>query len=84
MNTQNTQKNRPQTINSAERNRRRRGPVEVRRRQGRWRIVIEGTQALARNTAGTPVDGAGHSSRLAAERQARAINRNLYKKGIIV
>jgi len=61
----------------------RRGPVEVRRRKGLYRLYIEGTQALARNAAGTPIDGGGHKSGIRAHRQARTVNYNLYKKGII-
>lgn len=63
---------------------RRRGPVEVRRRKNLYRLYIEGTQALARNSAGTAIDGGGHTSGIRARRQARTVNRNLYKKGIIV
>jgi len=78
---------RPHSENAPGQNRkppRRRGPVEVRRRKGLYRVFIEGTQQLARNPSGTPIDGGGHVSDIAARRQVRTVNRNLYKKGIIV
>lgn len=61
----------------------RRGPVEARRHQGKVRILIMGTRQIARNSAGTPVDGGGHTSAIAARRQARTINSKLKRRGII-
>ena len=48
-------------------------PARVVRRGNKYRVV-EPNGRLVRNKAGTPVDGGGHRSRAAAERQARAIN----------
>ena len=50
-------------------------PVTVKKQGSRFRVV-EGSGKLARNRAGTPVDGGGHQSKLSARKQARAINRN--------
>lgn len=60
-------------------------PVTVARRGGRWRVVEKtpGGSKIAKNAAGTAADGGGHESREQAERQARAINRSLHKRGKI-
>lgn len=49
-------------------------PVKVMRKGGKFRVVESESEKVARNAAGTPVDGTGHSSRAAAQRQATAIN----------
>ena len=49
-------------------------PVTVVKRRGKWRVVETRTGRLAKNRAGTPVDGGGHRSKAAAAKQARAIN----------
>lgn len=49
-------------------------PVTVRKRDGKFRVVEAGTGNIARNKAGTPVDGGGHATRPGATAQARAIN----------
>lgn len=49
-------------------------PVKVKRLAGRFRVVEAEGEKLARNSAGTPVDGGGHRSEAAARRQATAIN----------
>lgn len=51
-------------------------PVHVGRRGGKFRVLEPGG-GLARNAAGTPVDGGGFSSEAHAARQARAINTSL-------
>jgi hypothetical protein len=58
-------------------------PVAVRKRGRKFRIVESGSGKIAKNAAGTPADGGGHSSEGAAERQARAINRSLSRAGKI-
>ena len=54
-------------------------PASVARREGLWR-VIESDGKLARNKAGSLVDGGGHTSKSAAEAQVRAINSNKAKR----
>ena len=50
-------------------------PVTVRKR-GKMFRVVESSGAVAKNKAGTAVDGGGHKSKAKAVRQARAINAN--------
>lgn len=58
-------------------------PVTVAKRGGKWRVVekVGAETKIAKNAAGTAADGGGHESREKAERQARAINRSLSKRG---
>ena len=50
-------------------------PATVKEKAGKWRVV-EPNGRLVRNKSGTPIDGGGHSSRLKAMKQARAVNAN--------
>ena len=54
-------------------------PVKVAKKGDKFRIV-ESSGKLARNKAGTPVDGGGHINTENASKQARAINRSLTNK----
>lgn len=49
-------------------------PVSVEKQGDKYR-VIEPNGKVAKNRAGTPVDGGGHETRLMAVAQARAINK---------
>lgn len=51
-------------------------PVKVAKRGDKFRVVEASTGKIAKNSAGTAVDGGGKDSRAAAARQARAINAN--------
>ena len=51
-------------------------PAKVRRKNGKFRVVHGKDNQLVKNSAGTAVDGGGHKTGTAAERQARAINRS--------
>lgn len=53
-------------------------PVTTKRRGNKTRVIEKATGRIARNKAGTPVDGGGHSSKAEAQSQARAINRSVY------
>lgn len=48
-------------------------PVHVEKRGGKYRI-IEPSGRIAKTSKGNSRDGGGHSSKAAAEKQARAIN----------
>lgn len=51
-------------------------PYTARKRQSKWRVVKvmhDGRVRIAKNSAGTAVDGGGHRSRKRAMAQARAI-----------
>ena len=48
-------------------------PAIVQFKGGKYRVVEEDGK-LVRNNAGTPVDGEGHITKAAAQRQANAIN----------
>ena len=54
-------------------------PVSVEKRGEKYRIV-EPSGKVAKNRAGTPVDGGGHETRLTAVAQARAINKHTSSK----
>ncbi len=49
-------------------------PATVRFIKDKYRVVEADTGKVVKNKAGTAVDGGGHNTRVAAERQARAIN----------
>lgn len=49
-------------------------PVTTVRRGNKYRVIEAATGAVAKNSAGTAVDGGGHTSRSRASAQARAIN----------
>jgi hypothetical protein len=54
-------------------------PVHVVKRGDKYRIV-EKSGRIATNAAGTAIDGGGHNSKEAAQRQATAVNISLKKK----
>lgn len=58
-------------------------PVVVRKRAGKFRVVEAGSGKVAKTAGGGTADGGGHSTQAAADRQARAINRSLSKRGKI-
>jgi len=49
-------------------------PACARKRGDKWRVVECDDGSLVRNKEGTPIDGGGHDSERAAQRQASAIN----------
>jgi len=51
-------------------------PVKSVKRGKVFRVVESGSGKIAKNKAGTSVDGGGTSSKLKAQGQARAINRS--------
>lgn len=51
-------------------------PAKVEKRGDKYRVIEAATRDLVRNKEGTPVDGGGHATRTAAEKQAAAININ--------
>jgi len=56
-------------------------PGVVKKVRGKWRIFEPDSDKLAKNGAGTPLDGGGHVSKFAAERQVRAIEARKHDKG---
>jgi len=58
-------------------------PVTVKRVGKAWRIVEAATGKIVTNRAGTAVDGKGHSTKIAAGQQAKAINASLHRAGKI-
>lgn len=54
-------------------------PVTVAKQGGKFRVV-EPSGKVAKNTAGTSVDGGGHGSKNQAQAQARAINASISRK----
>ena len=56
-------------------------PVTVKRKDNKYRVVEAETGAIAKNKAGTPVDGGGHKTYEEALAQAKAINYSMHKKG---
>ena len=58
-------------------------PVKVEKRDGKFRIVDSDADRIETNKAGSPVDGGGHETEEAADRQARAINADLRRRGVI-
>lgn len=49
-------------------------PTVVKKRGDKYRVVEEATGRIARNKAGTPVDGGGKKSKASVQKQATAIN----------
>lgn len=49
-------------------------PVKAVKRGKKFRVVEASTGRIAKNAAGTAVDGGGHSSQGRASSQARAVN----------
>ena len=58
-------------------------PVCVKKIKDKYRIVECSDQTIAKNKAGTAIDGGGHRSREAAIKQMRAVNRSLKEQGKI-
>jgi len=53
--------------------------VHVEKRGKKYRVV-ESSGEIATNAAGTAIDGGGHNSKEAAQRQATAVNTSLSKR----
>ncbi len=51
-------------------------PVHVEKR-GKIFRVVESSRRIAKNKAGTALDGGGHLTKLRAQQQAKAVNANL-------
>jgi len=49
-------------------------PVIIKKRGDRFRIVEKNTGKIAKNKAGTALDGGGHKSKAAADKQRSAVN----------
>lgn len=58
-------------------------PVKVAKQKDRYRLVEADSRRIAKNAAGTAIDGGGHRTRKKAEQQAKAVNRSLKRKGKI-
>lgn len=55
-------------------------PVTVKKVGPRYRVVEARSGAIAKNAAGTAIDGGGAASKAAAARQARAINARMHRR----
>ncbi len=51
-------------------------PAKVRIKNGKFRVVHGKDNVTVKNRSGKPVDGGGHITGTAAEKQAAAINRS--------
>ena len=49
-------------------------PVRVSKRNGKFRVVETETGRIAKNKAGTAIDGGGHKIESAAQKQSSAVN----------
>lgn len=58
-------------------------PVKVVKRGEKYRLIDSDTGRIAKNKAGTAIDGGGKKSRSAVARQASAVNTSLSKRGKI-
>lgn len=47
---------------------------------GKWRVVEQATGKIAKNKAGTALDGGGHSDKKAALAQVGAVNSSLKRR----
>ena len=54
--------------------------VEVKKLEGKHRLVLVGTETIALNRKGTPRDGGGHINAASVMRQAGYINDAIRKK----
>lgn len=54
-------------------------PYHVAKRDGKYRVVKQ-DGSIAKNSAGTALDGGGHSTRQQAEKQISAIGMSEHKK----
>jgi len=50
-------------------------PVKVKKVGNKYRVVESATGKVAKNSAGTAIDGGGHGSKQKAVSQVRAVNR---------
>lgn len=58
-------------------------PVKTAKRGKKYRVIEAGTGHVAKNKSGAALDGKGHSTKKAAIKQVRAVNRSLKKRGKI-
>ena len=49
-------------------------PVVTKKRGDKYRVIEKETGKIAKNKTGTSLDGGGHKSKAAAEKQASAVN----------
>lgn len=49
-------------------------PVKIDKRKGKFRVVEVDTGRIAKNKAGTAIDGGGHATKAGAQKQASATN----------
>ena len=56
-------------------------PLTVKKRGDKYRVVEVDTGRIAKNAAGTSLDGGGRESKAAAMKQAQAVNISQAKKG---
>lgn len=57
-------------------------PVKMAFKGGKWRVVEQGG-AIAKNKAGTSIDGGGHRNKKNALAQVGAVNSSLKRQGKI-
>lgn len=55
-------------------------PVKTVKRGGKYRVVEAATGKIAKNAAGTALDGGGKASKTAVEKQASAVNISMARK----
>lgn len=55
-------------------------PVKTKKRGKKYRLIESDTGRIAKNAAGTAIDGGGHSSKAKSDRQAAAVNSNIARK----
>lgn len=55
-------------------------PVKIKPMGGKWRVVEANSGKIAKNKAGTALDGGGHSSKDAALKQVGAVNSSLERR----
>lgn len=58
-------------------------PAKAVKRGNKWRVVDADSGQVVHTASGTAADGGGHSSESDAQRQARAINASLQRRGKI-
>ena len=49
-------------------------PLTTKKIKDKWRVIEVKTGKIAKNAAGTALDGGGHGSQSAAQKQAAAVN----------
>lgn len=52
-------------------------PVMIKKIGNKYRVVEKATGKISRTKSGKPIDGGGHPSKLAGNKQVRAINASL-------